>query len=149
MEMEFDRYLMKKNGLKPLSFPVYHLIPKDRHTIRAISNIYNHFGITAKQVASSLKGMIFYKKLFTTGKSLRRLLIRLVMKISLRYHELEGQMMSLLPKSNANITNKQLLLSYKSALKSAVPIMISFHKNMTKNSPFLLDKRFSLDFHNN
>ncbi len=149
MEIEFDRYLMKKNGLKPLSFPIHDLIPGDRHTIRTISNIYNHFGITAKQVASSLKGMHFYKKLFTTGKTLRRAVIRLAMKLSMHYRELEGHMMSLIPKSNAGITNKEMLSSYKNALKSVVPLMVSFHNSILSSAPVPLDKRFSMDFHNN
>lgn len=147
MEMEFDRFLMEKNGFSPLKFPVYDFIPRDRLTVNTIANIYKPFGITAKEIAASLRGMRFYKRLFTSGKTLKRACIRLAMKLSMRYHELEGYMMDLIPKSHAKITNKDLSICYQKAVKNAIPLIQSFHDGILDAAP--LDERFSCDFRSN
>ncbi len=147
MEIEFDRFLMKKDGLNPLAYPIWSYVPKDSTTVQTISNIYKNLGISTKQVATSLKGMYFYKKLLTTGKTLKRFLIRLGMKITLCYRELEGHMMTLIPQNSAKVTNPELLSCFEGAIPITIDIIGEFHKNLMTDMP--LNQRFNCDFRSN
>lgn len=147
MEIEFDRYLMQKDGRNPLTFPIWNYVPRDKKTVKTITHIYKRLGIRTKHVAASLKGMHFYKKLFTTGKSLKRLLIRIGMKLTTCYRELEGHMMNLVPQNSSKITNPKLMNCYEGAIPKTVDIIREFHDGLLKNAP--LNPRFSCDFRSN
>lgn len=147
MEIEFDRYLMKKDGLNPLKFAIWDYVPRDSKTIQTISNIYRNFGLKTKHVATSLKGMYFYKKLFTTGKSLRRFFIRLGMKLTLCYRELEGHMMNLIPQNSSKFTNPKLMSCFDGAIQKTIEIITEFHYGLMEEAP--LSKRFDCDFRSN
>lgn len=147
MEMEFDRYLIEGDGEKPLCYPLCELVPRDELTIRTVSNIYKSYGITEKQVREALNGMYFYKKLFTTGRTFKRALIRFLMKLTLHYRLLEGHMMDLKAKKSSQVTNKVLLSLYEEAIPKAVVIIQKFNESMFHNA--ILDERFSCDFRSN
>ena len=147
MEIEFDRYLMELDGINPLTYPIWNYVPRDTKTIKTISHIYRKLGIKEKQIAVSLKGMHFYKKLFTTGKSLKRFLIRAGMKLTLYYRELEGHMMNLVPQNSSKITNPKLMDCYERAIPKTVDIICEFHNGLFAEAP--LNPRFSCNFQNN
>ena len=84
--------------------------------------------------------MAFYKWLVTTGKSLRRLILRLLMVLSLHYRKLEGHMMNLWPKKTAKITNPVLSKIYDNTLKSCLEILLDFDKT------FFTDKKLNPRF---
>ena len=147
MEMEFDRYLLNKNKKNAIHFPIYRLIPHDPNTIKALAHVYAQFGASERQIAEALKGMYFYKKLFTTGKTLQRAIIRLGMKITLHYKQLEGHMMDLIPKKSSAVTNQALSMLYQNAIEKTADIIKEFHIHFPDGKP--LNERFSCDFKSN
>lgn len=140
MEMEFDRYLMKKDGISPLTYPIWRHIQWDYQTIEAIHGVYKHFHLSSRDIEKSLKSMAFYKWLVTTGKSLRRLILRLLMILSLHYRKLEGHMMNLWPKKTAKITNPVLSKIYDNTLESCLEILLDFDQT------FFTDKKLNPRF---
>ena len=46
MEIEFDRYLMKKDGIQPFLYPLWRHIRWDNQTLQAVYGVYRHFDLT-------------------------------------------------------------------------------------------------------
>lgn len=144
MEMEFDRYLMKKDGIQPFLYPLWRHIRWDKQTLQAVYGVYRHFDLTPRDVKKSLQSMAFYKWLVTTGKTLRRLILRSLMFLSLHYRKLEGHMMDLIPKASAKETNPVLSKIYQSTLAPCRDIIIDFDKTFLNGKP--LNPRFQTTF---
>ena len=147
MENEFDRYLLRKDGFLPITFPIWKIIPTSKKVSEAIYHAYRPLHLSQKKIRRALKGMRFYKRLLTCGYSLKRFLIRLLMKITFHYTELEGHMMTVKPKKYAGETNRHLQKCYHKALPLAVSLIQEFHLSATTGKP--LDERFSTTFKSN
>lgn len=147
MEIEFDRYLMKKDGKNPLLYPAWKHINWDKETLDAIHGIYDSFEISREKIKKSLKSMSFIKWYFTTGRTFRRLFIRLGMFLSCNYKKLEGHMMDLVPKRTARETNRALEKIYKSTISQCIEIIKDFDLTILTDQPF--HRRFGSTFKNN
>jgi hypothetical protein len=147
IENEFDRYLMKVDGHHPVTYPVWKLIDESSEVIDAMKKAYHPFRLTEKSIRKSLRGMRFYKKLLTSGKSFKRVMIRLGMRISAHYNELEGHMLDLKPKKYAPQTNQTLKSIYEKAIPMTTDILQDFHLSVTNGKP--LNERFSCNFKSN
>lgn len=147
MENEFDRYLLRKDGYLPITFPIWKVITNSERVNEAIYHAYRSLHVSKKKIGRALKGMRFYKRLLTSGHSLKRLLIRLIMKITGHYAELEGHMMTVKPKKYAGETNRRLQKYYNKALPLAVELIQDFHLSVTTGKS--LHKRFSTTFKSN
>lgn len=53
IETEFERYLMEKDGMDPLRFPVWKFIPIDEDTAACLSRLYGGISFTADESASA------------------------------------------------------------------------------------------------
>ncbi len=147
IENEFDRYLMKKDGHVAITYPVWKLIDDSEEVVRAITLAYRPYHLTPQKIARSLRGMRFYKRLLSSGKSLKRLLIRTAMRLSTIYDEIEGHMLDLRPKKYAPQTNQSLWSIYHRTIPMTIDILQDFHESVTKGKP--LNERFASTFKNN
>lgn len=147
IENEFDRHLLKKDGFRPVTYPVWRKIPISKSVIRAIHNAYQPLHLTKKCIGRSLRGMRYYKWLLTCGCSLKRAIVRGAMKLSMHYKELEGHMMDLHPKKYAAKTNQSLQYLYDNAIPLAKEMLESFHQSVTSGEK--LHPRFYTTFKNN
>ena len=147
IENEFDRYLMKKDGLKPISHPIWKLIHNNSDVIKAIEKAYSPFDIPKSQIKEALYGMRFYKWLFTCGNTPRRFVIRLIMRLSMFYDELEGHMLDLRPKKYSSKTNQSLMTIFQKTVPMTAEILQDFHKSVTEGKP--LNERFHCTFKSN
>ncbi len=144
MENEFERHLIRRDGHRPLTYPVWEKIPLGKEVVETIHKAYQPLGITKKQIRRSLRGIHFYKKLLTSGYSIKRAIVRLGMFLSLHYRELEGHMMALFPKRYAARTNQNLQYLYDSAITMTNEVLQDFHRSVWEDKP--LHKRFSTSF---
>lgn len=147
MEIEFDRYLMKKDGKNPILYPAWKHINWDRETVDAVHGIYKSFQISRKKVEKSLKSMSFIKWFLTTGKTFRRLMIRFAMLLSCHYKKLEGHMMDLIPKKTAPQTNRALDKIFRETIDKCIDIIKDFDQVILTDKPF--HKRFGTTFKSN
>lgn len=147
MEIEFDRYLMRRDGKNPILYPVWKHINWEKETLDAIYGIYRNFEISRKNIRKSLQSMSWIKWFFTTGKTFRRVLIRTAMFLSFHYKKLEGHMMDLIPKHTAPQTNQVLDRIYHDTISSCADIIKDFDAVILTDSPF--HKRFCTTFKSN
>ncbi len=147
IENEFDRHLLQKDGHAPLTYPIWKKIPCGEDIVNAIHKAYGALQITKKQIRKSLRGMRFYKRLLSGGRSIKRCVIRMCMFLTMHYHELEGHMMNLHPKKYAAKTNQSLQLIYDNAVSATRDILQDFHLTVTEGKP--LNERFFCTFRSN
>lgn len=147
MEIEFDRYLLKKAGKNPLHYPAWKYIRWDKQTLDAVHGIYRSFEVSRKKIKKSLKSMSLAKWFFTTGKSVRRMCIRTLMFLSGYYEKLEGHMMDLIPKRTASKTNPVLERIYNESIAKCVEMIRKFDETVLTEDPF--DERFRTTFQSN
>lgn len=147
IENEFDRFLLRRDGFLPVTYPIWKVIPCGEKIIKSIYHAYRPLGLSQKKIRRALRGMRFYKRILTSGCTIKRFLIRLLMKLSLHYAELEGHMMTLRPKKYAEETNQQLQERFDKALPLAKELLCDFHLSVTTGKP--LHDRFSCTFKNN
>lgn len=147
IENEFDRHLLQKDGYVAVTYPVWRKISLDPEVIDAVYDIYRPLGLAKKKIRRALRGMRFYKRLLTCGYSLKRLIIRMLMKLSFHYGKLEGHMMTLKPKKYAGETNARLQTIYQNAIPLASELLQDFHLTVTTGKP--LHERFNCTFKNN
>lgn len=147
IENEFDRHLLKKDGYKPITYPIWRNIPTSKAVINAIYHAYRPLHLSKKHIRKSLRSMRFYKWLLTCGCSVKRAMVRGAMKLSLHYQELEGHMMNLHPKKYAAKTNQSLQYLYDNAIPLAKELLEDFHLSVTTLKE--LHPRFYTTFKNN
>ena len=147
IENEFDRHLLKKDGHTPVTYPIWKKIRYSEDIINAIHKAYESLQVSRKQIRKSLRGMRFYKRILSGGRSIKRGIIRLGMFLSMHYRELEGHMMNLRPKKYARQTNQSLQLIFDNAVSATKDLLQDFHLTVTTGKP--LNKRFSSTFRSN
>lgn len=147
IENEFDRHLLKKDGYTPITYPIWRKIPTTRTVINAIHHAYRPLRLTKKHIRKALRSMRFYKWILTCGCSLKRVLVRGAMKLSMHYEKLEGHMMALRPKKYAAKTNQSLQYLFDNAIPLAKEVLEDFHQSVVSGKE--LHPRFYTTFKNN
>lgn len=147
IESEFDRHLLRKDGYIPTTYPIWKKIPTTDAVVDVIHKAYRPLRLAKKKIRRALICMRFYKRLLTCGCSLKRALLRGIMKLTFQYHKLEGHMMSLRPKSYATRTNRKLQKIYDNAISLAKDLIVDFHKSVLDGKD--LHPRFSTNFRSN
>ncbi|MCH5265299.1 MAG: zinc dependent phospholipase C family protein [Lachnospiraceae bacterium] len=147
IEHEFDRHLLRRDGHRPVTYPMWKKVVCNRDIVQAIFKAYKPLRLSKREIKEALLGMRFYKWLLTGGYSIKRLLVRFLMHLTLHYEQLEGHMMTLHPKSYARKTNQSLQFIYDNAISLTSDILQDFHRSVWEGKP--LHKRFSCTFKSN
>lgn len=147
IENEFDRHLLRKDGFRPITYPIWKKVRCNNNIISAIYKTYRPLHLSKTDIKQSLKQMRFYKWLLTGGRSIKRGIIRLLMLLSFHYADLEGHMMDLYPKKYAQKTNQSLQFIYDNAIHIAEELLPDFHLSVTMGKP--LHARFNTTFKSN
>lgn len=142
IETEFERMLMEKNNLNPLSFkPTSHIIPT-LDTSECISWFYEE--ISAKEVLSSLKSMKFYLNLLVTPSHVKKWIIISALKISGNYDSMIGLIMNYKKSLEFIQINKNLYDLYINAVTSTIDLINEFYNGLKNNKP--INERFYRNF---
>lgn len=142
IETEFERILMEKNNLNPLSFkPTSHIIPT-LDCSECISRFYE--GISAKEVLSSLKSMKLYLNLLVAPSHVKRWIIISVMKISGNYDGMIGLIMNYNKSLEFIQINENLYNLYLNAVTPTIALINEFYNGLKNNKP--INERFYRNF---
>ncbi len=142
IEAEFDKYLMRLDGLDGVRFPVSNLIHADEETAQAISSFFP--SVSEKKALASLKGMCFVKDFFNAPVPIRKHVYRPIMKFLRIYHQENGLMIQeednpLCEESNAHLSE---------ILSESVPLAVSLQEQFATclRAGKKLPARFHRDF---
>ncbi len=142
IEMEFDRMMMVNDGLDPFKFDVTaHLIPSIRNCA-VISSFYK--GIHIRDVEKSLKSMKYYVDFLRMPDGKKRRSVLTAFKLTGRYRDLKGLLMSLEPNHGCDESNARLLELYEKAIPIAARLITDIGPSMTGMKP--MDPQYDLNF---
>lgn len=142
METEFDRWLLESQGENPYRYPLWNAISKDRQTIQCVSHLFPD--IPSKVIKECLKTYYFYRKTYATPTKFRYFLVKCWFYFRKRKEFFGNLLFSYQERPKAKITNLELAVRYKLALKEAVANIEVFHQDFIKNHP--VDERFCRNF---
>lgn len=91
IEVEFDRFLLKKNGLNPIKYSMTDHIKPSPENARIIRLFFQP--LTTGQIYKSLKSMIWYHQLLVPSNRIKCCLMHSLMKLCGKYPEMHGLIM--------------------------------------------------------
>lgn len=142
IESEFEKYLMRLDGIEPLSYPIGDTVPVDTATAEAIYPFYR--GLEAKTVEAALKDMKRVKNLLVCKGEGKRAAILSLMRIAGIYDSLGGIILRKEDNPKCVESNEGLYKRLTEAVPLAVAMLDELHCSVTKGAP--LHERFNRNF---
>ena len=142
IEAEFDRILMVRDGLDPVSFqPVGHIVPSAENAL-VIAGFFPELSVL--QVQKSLQDMVRYLKLLVCpGKAKRAFLTNGIRILGLG-QSIGDMIINLEPDPRCADSNAELTRLFNLALDETVEILVEFEAAVRNGTP--LPSRFSRTF---
>jgi hypothetical protein len=142
IEAEFDRLLMLKNKMDPISFkPTAHIVHNSDNA-EIISWFFDN--ISREEISDALKSMKFHLNFLVAPGRIKRSLIFAGLKLSGNYNGMSGLVMSYEPIEECQEINEKLYELYTQAVETAADLIEEYYKNIKSNEK--INKRFSRNF---
>ncbi|WP_461811112.1 zinc dependent phospholipase C family protein [Faecalimonas sp.] len=141
LESEFEKFLMRKNGEDPLSYPVGKTFPADKDTANCVAKFYE--GVEPEEVYKALKSMRKYKSILVAPGKLKRTILDKGMKLVGQYDALQGHLFKVEDNPNCIESNEGLYERFKDAVPIAEYLIQKFDEYLEGS---ILDERFERDF---
>lgn len=141
LESEFEKFLMRKNGEDPLSYPVGKTFPTDKDTANCVAKFYE--GVEPEEVYKALKSMRKYKSILVAPGKLKRTILDKGMKLVGQYDALQGHLFKVEDNPNCIESNEGLYERFKNAVPIAEYLIQKFDAYLEGG---ILDQRFERDF---
>ena len=142
IEEEFEKYLLRKDGLHPLAYRLGRLVPTDEYTAKAIAPFYP--GISWQIVQSSLRWLRFIKNLLRAPGRVKQGLINTIMKMGGRYAYSKGLMHQRVDNPKCAESNQELYLRFVGAIEIAAEMIESLDESLRNGQE--LNHRFDRTF---
>lgn len=143
IEEEFEKFLLRKGGRDPFTYPMQRLIPTDETTAEAIEPFYD--GIPRDMIQSCLKWMKGIKRLLTTPSRLKFETFNGLMKLSgKRYPHCKGLLCQRVDNPACVKTNLELQKRFQGAVDVAVRMIRDLDEGLRTGKA--LDQRFDRNF---
>ncbi|MBB5265827.1 hypothetical protein HNP82_002978 [Catenibacillus scindens] len=142
IETEFDRHLMIKDHLNPLS---HHLTDHIHPTPENVLIIHHFFDeLTVRQIYKSLKSMIWYNDLLVAPGKIKRSLILALLKLTGNYREMHGLIVSRQPVETCSDSCLRLEKLFTKAIELGLTLLKNYWDYIINNEP--IDKYFIRTF---
>lgn len=141
IESEFEKYMLRKNGEEPLSYPVGKTFPTDKATAVCVSRFYG--GVNTKEALKALRSMRMYKTILVAPGKIKYTILNMGMKLSGQYEKIQGHLMKPVDNPKCRESCRGL---YK-RLKNAVPVAEQLIQNFDSYlDGGILSSRFDRNF---
>lgn len=142
IEVEFDRELLIRDGFDPIRQKLTGHIVASNENAEVIQSFYPE--ISAKQVKSALRGMVFYCNFLVAPSKFKRNLIYTGLKLAGQYEGMHGQIVNYEKNMSCADSTEKLLDFYEKALNLAVRLIGEYNEFLETGKP--LDEIFELNF---
>lgn len=143
IETEFDRYIMLRHKLDPMTFkPTSHLVPS-RENSKYIAMFFKD--ITEEEIYRAWKSMKFYLNFLSTSSPLLRSIIINALKISGNTNKID-LIKKEIANEKCNETNEKLIALYEEAIMPAALLIEEYYYNISNANKEKLNKRFNRNF---
>ncbi len=142
LEVEFDRYLLVREGKNPIRSSVVTHIVSSKKNAKAIAPFYSL--ASEKDINIALKSMIFFNNVFCAPSVFKRKMVYFILKLFGKYEAFSSQIFSMDGDERCIETNAEMERRYNEALPIAVMLIENFMEALTKGTP--LCERFNRTF---
>lgn len=142
IEVEFDRYLMVKNGLNPVTQKLTEHIRPSMENASVIAPFFP--GISAGEVRKALSSMIWYNNLLVAPGEWKRRLIYGVLHLTGNYKEMHGLIVNRTANPKCEDSSLRLEKLMDKALSLALELIENYKHVLNKTEE--LDSRFDKTF---
>lgn len=120
IESEYDRHLMEKDGVNPLKYPVWKLVPTDTETVGDVAEFYD--GVSAKNIKSALVQMKLTKRVLMPGAAKEKI-SGMLFRMTTHYVDLQGHIIKQKVNKKCEISNQRLDELFYGAVDVAVALI--------------------------
>ncbi len=124
IEMEFDRFLMLRDGLVPRQYCATGQIQADMEHAGAIHTFFSQ--IPAGKIRHALRSMKGYDRLLNGPGKLRRILVSGVLLLTGNYRQMKGLMIQQEGNPDCEESCQKLMDLYEDAVPKAVSLILSY-----------------------
>lgn len=124
IESEFDRFLLERQGIEPLSARLVGHIRPTAENAAVIAPFFE--GVNAEQVHRALRSMIFYNGLLRAPHQPKRFFVNFVLRLSGNYKEMHGMMIAKRPIAACADSNLRLLKLFARAKSDCLSLTQNF-----------------------
>lgn len=142
IESEFEKYVMRTDGIAPLTYRIGDTVPTDKRTAAAAAPFYR--GMDTKTVRKALQFMKHSKNFFVCKSNFKRKFILDVMRLLKVYDSFSGLIMRKKNDPRCADSNRGLYTRMMNAVPIAVTMLGELHKTVTENAP--IHARFDRHF---
>lgn len=141
IESEFEKFMMRKNGIDPLSYPVGKTFPTDKATADCVAKLYE--GVEPNEALHALKSMRRYKTILVAPNKVKRAVLDKGMKLTGKYDSLQGHLLKPTDHPKCAESNEGLYARLKNAVPVAVQLIHDFDSYLNGEE---LNERFDRNF---
>ena len=125
IEKEFEKYLMKKDGLDPFNWDFRQVLSTNFRWAKPIALFY---GLQPVQIHQSIKGFLWFSRLFFTTSKAKRHVIFAGMRIARVYGEIHGFFANERDNPRCRYSNEKLELLMKKSVQDAIKMSEELEK---------------------
>lgn len=146
MEIEFDKYLLLKDGKNPLFYKAHTTLALSEAELTAVAQVYGCLLpiITAADMQRAFQTFKRVKRFFYAPFPLSQQLRFFILRCCNKYDALQGHIMKTHSNPKSGKTNTVLNAAYESSIGKTVRLMINFYEHITEQKP--LDPLFEHNF---
>ncbi len=133
IESEFDRMLLEKQGIDPLSAKLTGHIVASKRNAETIAPFFA--GVTDQQVLKSLRSMLRISELLRAPHACKRFFVETVLHLSGNYREMHGMMMAKKPIEACRDSNLRLEKLMRKAQDLCVKLAENFMRFLKGEEP--------------
>ena len=141
IESEFEKMVMRKDGLDPITYPIGDFVIVSEEASKHIAPFY---GLTTQDIFKALKSMRFYKNILVAKHLTKRLFLRFILKCSLQYDQLQGHLYKLKDHPQLIASVQKLFLLLCGTIEETAKQLDLFDHSMEDHLPF--DQRLERNF---
>lgn len=134
IEVEFDRYLLVRDGKDPLIQSLTKHIRPNNDNAKIISHFFS--GVNEKQILKCMYSIIAYSRFLLAPHKMKRQFIYFLMKISGNDEAMHGLIMNLTPNPNCFDSCQKLYKLYKHAISMAVTMICEYKSALSGALPW-------------
>ncbi len=142
IEVEFDRYLLVKEGKDPLRSSVIPHIVSSKKNAQVIAPFFPL--ADEKAIKMTLNSMIFFCNVFNAPSVLKRKIVYFLLKLFGKYEAFSSQIFSFNGDDRCIETNAEMQRRYDNAIPIAVELIKDFNDAVKTDSP--LSEKFNKTF---
>lgn len=146
MEIEFDKYLLLKDGKAPLFYKAHNSIVLSKAELIAVTQVYRCLLpiITVPDMRRAFRTFRRVKRFFYAPFPMSQQLRFFLLRCCNMYNALQGHIMKTYSNPKSGNTNTVLDTVYESSIETTVRLMINFYEHITEQKP--LDPLFKNHF---